>query len=312
MANSKNANIERLRIIACFGIICFHSQTGILKLVGYIGLPIFIMITFCFSTIKKPQSYNESRSALLSNYLLIKANRLIIPYLCWGFVYWCWGYLRMVTSHGEIINVPVTFLFPLYGTSIHLWYLPFVFVGIGVASFIKLYLPLKGLCIFFLYLFLSFITGLVPLFFQDINQLPLPLPQYFFSLPAIFLGLMISNTIDLNKVLKYGLVVIVISLTGMIRLISDNNDSFLFLHLLSFLLVVTAQNIPGEIDQLTAQLSPLTFGIYLIHPIIATIVVNISAITHFQFIGLINPIIIFIISAICIYLLKKTILNKYM
>jgi fucose 4-O-acetylase-like acetyltransferase len=269
------------------------------------------MITFSFGTIKQAHSLNEKERTLFRNYLLSKTNRLIIPYLFWVFIYWCWGCARMLSSHGEIINVPVTILLPLYGTSIHLWYIPFIFIGLIAVSFTKLYFPLKSLFSISLYLFLSLLTGLLPVFVQNTNQLPLPIPQFLFALPALFLGLTISDTMDVNKPLKYCLILLIISLIGAIRLLLNSNDSFLFLYLLSFLLVVTMQNIPGKIDSFTKQLSPLTFGIYLIHPIIAAIIVNIATITNFQRIAPINSIIIFISSAICIYILKKTTLEKY-
>ncbi|MFH1718755.1 MAG: hypothetical protein ABIF19_15475, partial [Planctomycetota bacterium] len=40
------ANVERLRILAIFGIIWFHTEGAFGRSVGYAGLPVFIMI-FC-------------------------------------------------------------------------------------------------------------------------------------------------------------------------------------------------------------------------------------------------------------------------
>jgi peptidoglycan/LPS O-acetylase OafA/YrhL len=307
----KNQNIERLRIFASYGIICFHSQTGLLKTIGYIGLPVFVMITFAYGVIKcRRQAITDSPLHPFKNYIVSKIERLLLPYLFWVFIYAVWGGLRALSSLGEIVNVPVTILIPLYGTSIHLWYLPFVFLALVSVSLLRVNFPSNNLRDLLSYSVAALITGLLPAFFPNTNQLSLPIPQILFALPALFIGLIISDDLEIKKQVKYGVSLAIIITTGIARVILNNDHSFLFLFFSSFLLVAIAQNATGKPDKITVNLSSLTFGIYLVHPIIIAIVSNLLGYHNCQGLTPLHSLMIFVLSACCIYYAKKTVIRR--
>ena len=311
MAWRKNTNIERLRIIAAYGIICFHSQSGFLKEIGYAGLPAFVMVTFSFGLIGLAQVAYGPGESHFKKYMVSKINRLLLPYFFWVIIYGVWGCARMLSSRGEIINVPITIFFPLYGTSIHLWYLPFVFLGLVILSYMKEHFLMKSHFALFAFSTATILTGLLPVFIPDINNMPLPVPQVVYALPALFLGLIISDTLQVRIPLKYLLAVMIIFFTGVVRLISSNDHSYLLLYLISFIVVVIAKNIPGKHDDITEKLSPLTFGIYLVHPIIISIVANVFGYHNSQGLRPIHSVLIFILSALTIYFSKKTKIKNF-
>lgn len=308
MANFKNANIERLRIIASFGIVFFHSKAGLLGFIGYAGLPIFVMLTFSLGIVKQDYTSKQNSSSILKRYLTVKTKRLILPYIFWVFTYLCWGLARSMTGHGEIIEVPLTILFPLYGTSIHLWYLPFVFIFLAIISFLKLYCPVDDLKLMSFYLIVILVTGIATAAVDfGFGQLPTPIPQILFALPAVSLGLIISDMFYLNNFAKYCLSLLFITTAGIIRLfLTARFDSFLILYTIAFFLVVICQNYPGQMDRYTSHLSSLTFGIYLIHPIIIAISANMAHIAQIDLSTTTISLIVFIISAIITDLILKT------
>ncbi len=307
MVKQKNFNIDRLRVIASFGIICFHSQTGLLKLIGYVGLPVFVMITFGLGTINTNVTLVGPVRTVLKGFLSAKIHRLIIPYIAWVVIYWGWGWFRMITGHGEIIESQLTIFFPLYGTSIHLWYLPFVFTGLILFSTCKLYYPLSGFTALVIFLLLMMFTSIAPAVFFNQNKMPLPLPQILFALPPLFVGLIISDMTNVKGNIKYCLTFFFIIFTFFVHLlIKKEFDLNLLLLPIAFLLVVFCIKFPGKSGKIVKELSPLTFGIYLVHPIIVAIIKNILLFYKMTYLLPVSSLLIFLISAAVTYAFSLT------
>jgi fucose 4-O-acetylase-like acetyltransferase len=119
----KRQDIELLRILSAFGIIWFHVEPYGREL-AYSGLVIFLVIGFYF----QPGRSEKQRSPLG------RARRLLIPWVAWFLFYGVFNVLRglpfLETSHGLVAGW-------LTGTSIHLWYLPFVFLLIVLLDFLE-------------------------------------------------------------------------------------------------------------------------------------------------------------------------------
>ena len=303
MLPQKNTNIERLRIISCLGIITFHCQNGLLKTIGYISLPTFVILTFALGLIKEQTRPIQSKHFF--NYIRSKSNRLIKPYIFWVIIYGCWGLLRNKMGYGKIIELPISFLFPLYGTSIHLWYLPFTFLGLTSISYLKYYPQFKRIPKTFTFFLFLTIFGLAPIFLENTAQLPIP--QILFALPAAILGLYLHDN-DNPSIIDYGSILLIIVIIGLIRLNFNNSDFFIFQYSVAYILVVFCLNIPGKINKFTEHISELTFGIYLIHPLIIAILNNITTPFTYVLDTPLKPLIIFTISATCIHLSKYTVL----
>ena len=120
------ANIERLRILAAFGIVWFHTEDALWRSVGYAGLPIFLMV-FC-SLIALKQKPDD-----ISYFTMKRAGRLLKPWLFWSIVYLCFKIFKRALYGEDVFGFFTGHMF-ISGTSIHLWYLPYAFL---VALFIN-------------------------------------------------------------------------------------------------------------------------------------------------------------------------------
>jgi len=213
----------------------------------------------------------------------------------------------MITGHGEIIESQITLFFPLYGTSIHLWYLPFVFTGLILFSTCKLYYPLSGFTALVIFLLLMMFTSIAPAVFFNQNKLPLPLSQILSALPPLFVGLIISDMTNVKGNIKYCLTFFFIIFACFVHfLIKKEFDLNLLLLPIAFLLVVACMKFPGKSDKIFKVLSPLTFGIYLVHPIIVAIITNILLFYKIDYLLPVSSLLIFLISATVTYAFSLT------
>jgi hypothetical protein len=106
----RNASIELLRIASAFAIVWFHAHVAGSS-TAYAGLVVFIVVALYFEA-----GPNFERSVSVWR----RTQRLLIPWAVWMGLY---GSLRIVT-HQPLLPNGI-----LAGTSIHLWFLPFIFAA---------------------------------------------------------------------------------------------------------------------------------------------------------------------------------------
>jgi hypothetical protein len=264
-SNNRNYNLEILRIISCFGIVLSHGNSAIwAREFGNISLIIFVFIAFYFLS---PQKY-------YSSFISKRANRLLIPWLFWFFVY---GLLHIIKGTSFLPVTGNMFSAVLNGTRMHLWYLPFLFITSVIIVFYYNTVEQHSILrkynlVFFMFLSIIFLFAM-PLWRPWSLVLGVPWGNWFIVFPALFIGTTLANLknklSDYWKIILYMIIIILIS-TWLTLSGQWLGRPYLF----SILLFVTAIHLKFDITRhsnIIMKLSNCTYGIYLIHPLIGTI-----------------------------------------
>ncbi len=260
------AGIDLLRIMAAVGIIWFHIEGAPYRMIGYAGLPAFLLIFFSLVI-------RQSPSRTTAQFARRRWQRLLEPWLFWSLVY---GGCRLAKAAAtadwrplhEILSVQTLFI----GTSIHLWYLPYAFVlglllhilnkrlaavnhaavvvaatGVGVVTLAACTVDLAG-------------RAATP-----------PLPQWEFGLATLGLGLAIGRSLAVPSRRTQVRLLLLISgatLGVCALLLSRGFGSTALPYCLAVLLVCLAYLCSVRSNAFIRTAAPLTFGIYLVHPLV--------------------------------------------
>ena len=262
-----NYSLDLLRILGAFGIVWFHAPGGVPgKNIGYSGLVIFIVVSIALMIPRIPSP----------GFVAKRAKRLLVPWLFWYFVY---GTLNVITGNSFLPAgiSPIDAI--LSGPKFHLWYLPFLFfTSISIYYLIRLLKELEGLKAVILYasltLFLLFTTGLWRSWSMGLGP---PWSQWTHALPAVFIGASIGYISGTNSgkksaifLLLFSFIVSCVSLliihigykgVGVPYLIGTALTGIAFIY-----------NLPRS--DILADISGLSFGIYLTHPLIYLLVIK--------------------------------------
>jgi peptidoglycan/LPS O-acetylase OafA/YrhL len=268
------ANIERLRFLSAFGVAAFHTHLWFPRSLGLAGFVILLLI-FCAFVVNKPEPYD------LATVAARKARRLLKPWLFWSIIYAALALAKMVYQHLSFSDVfSPTML--LTGTRIHLWFLPFAFVAAIVLTLIHrkvasvpeslkiaTAIAIGALCVF----------GCSVI--QSRLQPPTPLAQWTLGLPAIPLGFAVGRIQILQRKedrKKYSVLTILATMAAfvacvMLALFShgtwfDYGTKLAARHFVSVVLVFCAFHWRGKLDSVSASLASLSYGVYLIHPLV--------------------------------------------
>lgn len=294
---NRNANVERLRLFAAFGIVVFHvlPTETLSKSIGYAGLPIFLMV---FSALILSHEHEIAVKPFLFN----KASRLLAPWVFWSLVYFVAKGIKLLIIGDTALNLSGNLL--LVGPSVHLWYLPYAF-----AMALVLFLYQKktagqenGIgCI------VATIAAMVCYSLCAVlmakTHLRVPLPQWLFGLPGVLLGITIAHMTRLGK-MRYKFTVFFV-IWGLLVLISyllvqREIHPLSLPYLVAFPLATLCFFWPGRIDRLTLKISTLTYGIYLVHPLVISVLSRIVPTSP------LFPLGVFVVSGVITAFIKKT------
>ena len=122
---ARNANIEIARLAAAGGIVWFHfGSTG--RYYAWVSLPLFVLLAIALP------SYRETTlSAVARN----RATRLLLPWLQWITLYGVF-FSAIALKNGKPLFGWFRIEMLFYGTALHLWFLPALFVFNIVAWFL--------------------------------------------------------------------------------------------------------------------------------------------------------------------------------
>lgn len=287
---SRRLDIDIIRILSSFGIIWFH--TGIFgHQISYSALICYLIISGYLA------GYDNSLS--FRNHFKIRFKRLIVPWAFWFIFYGAFNLAKGERFLPENYNF---FIGVLHGTSIHLWYIPFIFLFLVIFDFSKMFLSRSQMSLFsacFSVLYLS----LLPFWREFSLELGYPYAQYVHAIPGFFIGIFFQLYSSIKNILSrflfFSLLLISISLAfygdfGFAYFFGIIVSSALMLKerlkfLNSFLIKkITATN------YLVAT-SSASFGVYFCHVFIISISKNI-----FHINGIFLPIIVFIASYLVI------------
>lgn len=248
-AKSYRPAIDVARLLAAALIVCFHTPRAPDKQYTIAGLAFFVMLTFCL------QAISESRSGSYS--LSKRAARLLVPWLVWSAVYAMLKVVRHQPLGMDIRHDPSRLL---VGPQIHLWYLPFAFLG-GIAAHALLLFSqrLADVARLFLLCALAIALGWIEPALG--GKFPAPFDQWMYSAPLIPLGVAIGLAQRLSAPRVAGHFIAVLAVSILLAW-HCNIPSYLIAVPALFLCILPRS---VEIKPLR-WLANLSLGIYLVHP----------------------------------------------
>ncbi|MEJ2704092.1 MAG: acyltransferase [Sedimentisphaerales bacterium] len=309
--HARIASVERLRILAIFGIVWFHSENASGRSIGYAGLPIFLMLFYALSVRKsKPEDFFVFAKK--------KARRLLKPWIFWVVVYTVCMVAKQMMEGASVSKVFSNFII-LAGPRIHLWYMPFAFLsGLLVNSLQRTtqrvsprVLVLGGaLAGGFLLFCCSTATTFITMMAVKWNT---PSPQWIFALPAIPLGFSIGRVYSSfggqvrRQRLLYLCIVVAVEVVC-VTMLCFHYVQLIIPYGIAIVFVCVAFLGKARCSETLLKLSSVTFGIYLIHPLIGSIFDFSGLCTAYPFVTITT---IFIVSALIIMVLQKTPLKQF-
>jgi peptidoglycan/LPS O-acetylase OafA/YrhL len=266
LPSQRIASIDLLRIMATVGIIWFHTEGAPHVQIAYAGLPIFLLVYFSLIT-------KQSRLHTTPQFLRRRWDRLLKPWLFWSAVY---GVCRLVkaahTMDVSSIERMLSLETFLVGTSIHLWYLPYAFAsGLLIHVLNRRTLRINDTLV----VLAATVAGAFVLAACAVSlpayELAPPLPQWEFGLAAIPLGLAVGRSLAIpSRRVRMSLLSMICAATlaTCAILTSFHLDSSAIPYGLAMVLVCLACGWQVNSNGFIAAVAPLTFGIYLLHPLV--------------------------------------------
>lgn len=302
------ASVERLRILSVSAVVCFHGASGypLVRDVGTIGILVFLLSLCVFVA-------NRTDERNMSDVLKLKARRLLKPWLFWSVIYG-----GLVLAKVILRDVPISEAFHpkmlLIGTRTHLWFLPFAFV---VAMFLALVRQkIGGIPKLFTILAAILIGALCVCgcsILQSRFQPPTPLRQWILGVPAIVLGLAIGRITLLRKAQdRRNLYVFTVLSTAASYILlallchslwSDYAGMFAMRYCISVAVLCSALHWQGSPDPISKKLAPLSYGVYLIHPLVQVFLRELNIAVQRPVVSLL---LVLLISALITNVIRKT------
>jgi peptidoglycan/LPS O-acetylase OafA/YrhL len=260
------ANVDRLRILAAIGIVWFHTEGAPYRRIGHAGLPIFLLIFFSLIV-------RNAAAADTGHFLKRRWNRLMVPWLFWSVVY------GLCKSAKAICAVDMSTLHRLFsieslltGTHMHLWYLPYTFVlGFAMYGISRWTSKVNNIVIILSVTILGVVLLVASSLSMVSHYFAPPLREWNFGIAAVPLGFAIGRCLMIPSADVRKLLLSLVSLVTVIACIVLNWAGFATPAVpygFAMVLVCLAYSWHAGSDAFVATVAPLTFGIYLIHPLV--------------------------------------------
>jgi peptidoglycan/LPS O-acetylase OafA/YrhL len=251
-----------LRVLSSFGIVAFHLGTGWLQTIGYVGLIVFLLMMFILI------AQGARTDQVLAKLAIARAKRLLVPWLAWYCVYLVVALrLDLLVFDRQLV---------VAGPSIHLWFLPYAFIAsLGAHFLLRTPSRLTDAQRVFLLgsvgvLFLGFLPKLVPIVGAW------PLGEWWVATPSLFLGLAMGLTTkmaDRVRLMALGAIAAGTILAGAMSLDGENSTAA-YAYMGATVLVPASMLLRGRPSRPIAVLVALTFGVYLVHPLVSLVFVK--------------------------------------
>ncbi len=260
------AGIDLLRIMAAVGIVWFHMPGAPHRGIGYAGLPVFLLIFFSLVTKQSP-----ARTTV--EFVSRRWHRLLKPWLFWSLVYGSCKLAKAAATADwhpldEILSVKTL----LVGTWIHLWYLPYAFVlGLFIHVLNKRISAANHVVVVFTATAVGVVTLAACTAHMAGRVVTPPLSEWEFGLATLPLGLAVGRSLAVpSRRTQVWLLLMISGATVGVSalLISLGLRSTSVPYGLAVVLVCLAYLWPVKGNGFLSAVAPLTFGIYLIHPLV--------------------------------------------
>jgi hypothetical protein len=198
-------------------------------------------------------------------------------------MFWCCVYaaeqLGSAAVHGRSLTDWWSPFMLLYGTSIHLWYLPFAFVVTSAAILAAKRKRLRDTAALRALVIVGLCTTL-PAASAVLNYFdgPAPLTQWVFAGPSVVLGLGLGIGLRTEGASRYrwmGMLTLALLVACIVCVhwgLTDLPEPYLA----GGLACVAATLVRGNTGRATAYVSGLTYGVYLVHPLVRTMCIRVG------------------------------------
>lgn len=233
---SRNLWVECLRIVAAFGIVWYHSRYVEGRFVAYGGLIAFVVLAAYF------EATRVRKVGIVDT-----ARRLLLPWLFWSLAF---AAINIVQHDPLFVAGGI-----VAGTAPHLWYLPFIFV---VVCTIRLF---RGRIAYPAVFALGVMIVTATAWRAASQGAGPPFAQWVHAVPAALFGVILAQNgrqWTLLAGIAVGAMTLLFSLTGVGTPYTIGCATAAF--------ALTADSSPARLAIVT-RVTPLLFGVYLIHPI---------------------------------------------
>lgn len=301
----RNAYVERLRILAAYGVVTYHCNPIFSKNIGVISFLCFALIFGVF-VVNKPTGSDYLKK------IAKKANHLLPSWLFWSAIFFVFLIVKSVLKDIEITQL-LSWNMVLIGTAIHLWFLPFAFMSavlIMLTHHAARHLPVV------LNVSVMFSIGLIcAALFSVIGPLPKlssPFLQWMLGFPAIPMGYAIGMS-RFMKTKRHQYLFFIFSIlsacvVACLIKVFGAESRFMFRYCIALGIVCFSLAFEGKMDAVTYTMSSLTFGIYLMHPLIISCFYFFVPLEKWPY-GIF--ILVILTTTILTYLMKKSSLKKF-
>ena len=247
-------DVEILRLISAFGIIWYHSGVAQGRDIGYAGLICFLTLAGYFTAISNKSHTVESR-----------VKRLLVPCVIWSFVY-----VGLSLGRGlDVFPEHYSLISKILATpSIHLWFLPFLFICLVVTDFFKRRISESTL---------GWTAGLLAIAlivfapaWRDLEFIE-PLQQYLHGLPALLIGVFLGCSSGVHTILRSSLLLAFWGYIVHITIIGADNVGITYFVGFTPCLILLSKSSMIRFRLDISILSSTAFGIYLCHPLVLTV-----------------------------------------
>ena len=202
----------------------------------------------------------------------------MLPWVFWCCVYTVWRIIGAYRTGTEIDEAFAWWML-LTGPAIHLWYLPFAFVATCLASALRVYHHSSGLSTMVMSAIGVSAALISCSWLLSSCATPIPLAQWTFGFPAVCIGLALPHSAEFwQRFVHASALALIVTLVS-IAMWAAGFGSLSVPYVVGTLALVTAWLIPFPETPAIARACSLSYGIYLVHPLVASIV---RQVTHIQ------------------------------
>lgn len=261
----KSPNIELLRIIGALGIVWYHARGPGFE-AAYGGLVSFLILSLYLAGGSAERPPRVSR----------RAQRLLAPWLLWMAVY---GAVNLAT-HQPLIPLDYGLLAGLLaGTSIHLWYLPFIFFCLIGYDQLRQRVRAPMLAISGAIVAFSMLAA-TPMWRPFLIVIGYPVAQYLHALAGLGLGSYFANAQSLPRYQQILLVTLL--LFSAVFALPYHGVGLPYLLGIIGGCLLAAPALPSGTARWINPLGAATFGVYCCHILVMRVLAKFTHIDGWQ------------------------------
>lgn len=254
-------NLDRLRLVAITDIVLYHVNYFEPRYLLGLGLPTFLVsATMLGCAHVKPRRWRDVTGP--------RVRRIVLPWLFWSGVYGVsLGLREAMFNEWRVWYRPFEPLMLAYGTAIHLWFLPFIFVA---ALAVRGLHGLTWRADWRLVVGGGLAAGAVAACIPSPLSWVFPWESWWFAFPCMPLGLALGRLIAEGQLQHPWTLMLAVAaaVLGGFYCVEHGLSPPIGRFALATALIVLALWFPSWPDPVTTRLTPLVYGVFLIHPLL--------------------------------------------